>query len=261
MTEAASGTPKWQLRLRVELEHKDKFSSLSAREWRTLLGTRTLCSSNHDTVLALDFPHYCTDATEGCGGAKGWCYTFQGRQANASHHQRVAMVDQLAQMHPQLFAETVRKEVHESVERGELQYPNIRVSGSGELMEKHVEALVAVSALGVHVWGFTKRLRVWKLLKQQGIELLFSIDRTSPQSAVEDAAKSGVRFAYTSTAVDDLPPEGTLVAFPLHRGGKVREVVDASMLCPKVVEDFYYGSRAKGWCQDRCKRCHLKAGD
>jgi hypothetical protein len=249
--------PKWQLRLQSELAYKDAYADLTLSEWRALLHERRLCSSNHDTVLALDFPHYCSDATEACGGANGWCYTFQGRQSSSAHHEKVMLVDQLAQQQADLFADTVAAEVSEAVSKGLIKYANIRVSGSGELTERHVPALLALSARGVHVWGFTKRLKVWAPLTAGGIELLFSVDSTTPRQVQDDAASLGARFSYTSTGVTDVPPDRTVVTFPLHRGGKVREVVDSGSLCPKVVEDFYYGNRMPGWCQARCQRCHL----
>lgn len=246
------------LRLDQEMAHKHQFDSLSKVEWQSLLTKRKVCSTNHDTGLCLDFPHFCSEATTGCGGPEGWCYTFQGHQSSAAHHEKVMMVDQLAAAFPGLFGDAVAKEVREACARQLLAYPNVRVSGSGEIHERHLDALVEVRSRGVHVWGFTKRLKLWTLLAEANINLIFSVDSTTSIDTVREARRLGARLSYTSLSVSDVPPEGTVVTFPLHRGGKVREVVETTTLCPKVLEDYFDNQRRPNWCQTRCHRCHLQ---
>lgn len=251
---------KWMARLEKELAHKSKFDNLSHQDWLSILRTRKVCSTNFDTGLCLDFPHYCSDATSGCGGEHGWCYTFQGRQSSASHNEKVMLVDQLAISHPSLFGDAVAGEVMAACRTKILPYPNIRVSGSGEINERHLDALEAVYSHGIHIWGFTKRLKLWEMLAQRGIELIFSVDCTTSLDILAKARKLGARLSYTSLNVSDVSPEGTIVTFPLHRGGKVREVVKDTVLCPKVLEDYFDGQRRPTWCQTRCHRCHLRDG-
>ena len=250
--------PRWRIRLNKELAHREEFASFDATAWRALFRTRSVTSLNHDTVLALDWPHYCAHATEACGGARGWCYTFQGRQASELHNRHVAMVDALARKKPALFAEIVHAEVTKEVAKGTLSYPNLRVSGSGEIVEAYVPALSEILRLGVWLWGFTRNLRVAARLQELGVSMIFSCDRTSDPAVVKKARSMGLRLGYSSADVSDIPPEGTVVTFPVHRVGRVQEVVDAPSLCPKVLSDFFHDSRPKAYCQSHCRRCHLK---
>src|SRR5208283_5819688 len=99
----ADSIPRWRLRLDKELAFRDEFSGLSEVEWSVLLKTRHVTSSNNDTVLSLDWPHFCANATPACGGPNGWCYTFQGNQAGKLHNRHAAMVDVLARNFPDIF--------------------------------------------------------------------------------------------------------------------------------------------------------------
>jgi hypothetical protein len=254
---ATSAFPRWRVRLEKELAHVGEFESLDEAEWASLLRVRSVTSRNHDTVLSLDWPHYCAHSTPACGGPEGWCYTFQGNQASIAHNRHAAMVDQLAINEPALFARTVRVEVEKAVASGQLAYPNLRLAGSGETIDAYVPALAEVVRHGVRVWGFTRNIRLAERLREAGVAVIVSCDRTSPPGFVERVTRSDFPIAYTSTGVDDHPPAETLVTFPVHRVGRVREVVDAPTLCPKVLADFLDDSRPEAFCQRYCQRCHL----
>lgn len=247
---------RWRQRLDKELAFRSEFESLDELSWRKLLKTRRVASSNHDTVLALDWPHFCANATPSCGGPNGWCYTFQGNQAGKLHNRHAAMVDVLARRFPAVFAEKVKEEVVEAVVAGQMPYPNLRYSGSGEVVEAYLPALQMIQKSGVHLWGFTRSLRLAEELRALGAGVIISCDGTSPEGFIERAVRAGFPLGYTSECVNDIPPEGTLVTFPVHRVGRVREVVNTSTVCPKVLADFLDDSRPKGSCQLVCKRCH-----
>src|SRR5262245_55962925 len=83
---------RWRKRLAKELAFRAEFERLDSAAWKSLLATRSVTSTNHDTVLSLDWPHYCAYATVACGGPNGWCYTFQGRQTSQLHNRHAAMV-------------------------------------------------------------------------------------------------------------------------------------------------------------------------
>ena len=249
--------PKWKKMLSRELTAANRFLSWDEATWRSFLRNgRRITSSNHDTVLSLDWPHYCVHATDGCGGDNGWCYTFTGFQSGEAHVNKVGMVDALARRFPALFAERVHKEVTAEVNSGKLDYPNLRYSGSGEVTPHHIDAITKISNLGVHLWGFTRRIDVALKLQRIGAGVLFSVDKTTAPEVVEEVGREGILVAYNSSGVDDAPPEGAFVVFPLHRGGRVREVVDAPALCPKVVHEFFQQRRPEHACQRFCTRCH-----
>jgi hypothetical protein len=252
-------TPKWRTRLAKEREHTSSFEGMTVAEWRVLMRGQSLLSTNHDTVVALDWPHYCTNATAACGGPKGYCYTFQGHQASSNHDRHVARVDVLARVHPELFGELVCDEVTALVAKGTLPYPNLRYSGSGEFTRAHLKGIRSVHERGVRLWGFTRNIDMAAQLKKWGIGVLLSCDRTTSAENIEEARSFGVGLAYVSADVSDTPPPGTVVTFPIHRGGRVREVVDSDTLCPKVVDDFFFDRRPRASCQFRCTRCHLVA--
>jgi hypothetical protein len=249
-------SPRWARKLKRELAVGRKYSGFSESEWQDELVGKRITSSNHDTYLALDWPHYCYAATVACGGANGWCYTFQGHQASRSHESRVALVDALAREAPTLFAQTVVHEVMEAVSQGHLPYPNLRYSGSGECAEHHLPALSLVAAAGVRLWGFTRQPSIAVAIRTFGGAVIFSCDKTTDASSLAEARRHGLPLAYTSSDVSDIPPEGTLVVFPLHRGGRVREVVQHDAICPKVLDDFFLERRPPNSCQSRCIRCH-----
>jgi hypothetical protein len=248
--------PRWRKRLEKELSFRRGFADLDERGWRDLLRIRRISSSNHDTVLSLDWPHFCANATVACGGPEGWCYTFQGNQAGASHNRHAAMVDVLARGYPELFGEAVAREVHDAVGKGLLPYPNLRYSGSGEVVEAYVPALDQTIRRGVRLWGFTRNLRVAETLRNMGAGVIVSCDRTSFSAFIARARAEGFPLGYSSTGVTDGPPAGTVVTFPVHRVGRVREVVDSASVCPKVLADFLDDSRPAGMCQRFCQRCH-----
>jgi hypothetical protein len=248
--------PRWRQRLEKELAFRSEFVDLNEGDWQKLLQKRRIASSNHDTVLSLDWPHFCGHATQACGGIEGWCYTFQGNQAGKLHNRHAAMVDVLARAFPTLFAEAVLAEVIEAVEKGLLPYPNIRYSGSGEVTEAYLPALAQTAALGVRLWGFTRNLAVAEALRQMGAAVIISCDRTSGDDFIRRGQEAGFPLAYTSSGVMDHPPQGTVVTFPIHRVGRVREVVDSPSLCPKVLSDFLDDCRPEFACQRFCQRCH-----
>ena len=222
-----------------------------------LLSTIDPLSVNHDTGFSLDWPHYCSFATEACGGERGWCYTFAGFHVSKSQAQKVALNDVMARRLPLQFAQRVVTCVQAHVSSGRLPYPNLRFSGSGEITLHHIDALEAIDELGVQLWGFTKNPIVAERLSTIGVAVIFSSDRTSDPSHVERARNYGVKLAYSSVGVDDRPPGEIFVTFPVHVSGRVTEVVDHPSVCPKVVEEFLHGTRTPGWCQERCQRCHL----
>jgi hypothetical protein len=248
--------PKWEVRLARERTASAEFTGWTEPQWRSALLTWRVTSANHDTGLALDWPHYCLHATDLCGGPAGWCYTFQGNQAWKNHDRKVVMVDILARTQRQLFAELVTREVHEAVGEGVLAYPNLRYSGSGEMTRAHLPALKLIAANSIHLWGFTRQLDLVEPLRQIGAGVLFSCDRSTSSEAFQTARELRVGLAYTSSSIDDSPPPNTVVVFPLHRGGRVKEVVDSEGLCPKVLEDFMYDERSERFCQTKCHRCH-----
>jgi len=183
---------------------------------------------------------------------------ISGESGRKTHNRHAAMVDVLATTEPILFGEIVELEVRRAVERGMLTYPNIRYSGSGEIVEAYVPALLEVERRGIRLWGFTRSLRYARLLRDIGVSVIVSCDQTSPLDVVERARKDDFPLGYSSVGVEDEPPEGTLVTFPVHRVGRVREVVDTPSLCPKVLSDYFDDSRPEGYCQRLCSRCHLE---
>lgn len=249
-------TPKWRRMLDRELAQRSNFERLSVDEWRRLLRARSVTSTNHDTVLSLDWPHYCVAASVACGGASGYCYTFTGLLAGNGHIRKVAMVDVLAMRFPELFAETVIAEVDRAVGAGALPYRNLRYSGSGELTIKHINALALVAEGGVHLWGFTKSIEVAKALHEAGIAVIVSYDRSTPRPLIASANKEGLPLAYSSDGVEDIPPSESVVVFPIHRSGRIQEVADVPRLCPKVVHEYLNQERPAGTCQTVCQRCH-----
>jgi hypothetical protein len=249
---------KWRLRLNEELSFGTQFKGWSSDKWRNYLTKRRVLSDNYDTVVSLDWPHFCSGATEGCGGDHGWCYTLGGQLGGSSKRSsRAAITDRLARDYPKLFSEIVGGEVDQLVKSGRLPYPNLRFSGSGEIHNSHLPALIALTERGIHLWGFSRNLRVATRLREAGIAVLFSSDSTTPEQTVVEALRSGLKLAYTSTGVDDHPPLDTFVVFPLHRSGSVREVVDSPGVCPKVLEEYLEGRRRRAACQFHCKRCHM----
>ena len=252
----AEPKPRWRQRLEKELAFHPEFDDLDETAWRALLKTRRVASSNNDTVLSLDWPHFCAHATPACGGPQGWCYTFQGNQAGKLHNRHAAMVDVLARNFPALFAEQVTAEVSAAVKAGMLPYPNIRYSGSGEVVEAYVPALRGINERGVRLWGFTRNLRLAHQLREMGAGVIISCDKSSPADFIEQASAAGFPLGYSSNGVHDIPPKGTVVTFPVHRVGRVREVVDSPSVCPKVLADFLDDCRPKASCQLICQRCH-----
>lgn len=248
--------PKWVRMLKRELRERACYEGMSFSEWNLLLQKRNVTSLNHDTVLSLDWPHYCTESSEACGGPNGWCYTFLGPQASRYHIRKVAMVDVLAVEFPELFAENVVDEVLRAMKKGLILDPNIRYSGSGELRQEHVRALSLVREKGLSLWGFTRNITIAEALRRSDIAVIYSYDKYTPSNKVMDARNKGFRLAYTSLGVDDFPPVPSFVVFPLHRSGNVPEVVDAVNLCPKVVNEYFCHKRSVGTCQTLCKRCH-----
>jgi hypothetical protein len=247
---------RWRKRLAKELVFRPEFSALDETAWRGLLRKRRITSSNHDTVVSLDWPHFCANATPACGGLRGWCYTFQGNQAGVLHNRHAAMVDVLARTYPDLFGETVAAEVQDAVRSELLPYPNLRYSGSGELVEAYIPALEQVTRRGVHLWGFTRNLSLAQKLRGLGAAVIISCDKTSPAGLGLEATAAGFPLAYSSNGVSDPPPWGTVVTFPVHRVGRVREVVDSPTVCPKVLADFLDDRRPEAACQWICRRCH-----
>lgn len=247
---------RWKKHLRKELGYQREFTGLDVSAWRALLRKSHITSQNHDTFIAIDWPHYCSHASVNCGGAKGWCYTFQGFQASNSHARKVAMNDVLAREQPELFAEVVSEEVFAATADKNLAYPNIRFSGSGETTFRHLKALERLLNKGIVVWGFTRNLKLAVESKRRGISAILSIDASTASSKVLEAQSYRLPLAFTSSSVEERPPDGTVVTFPLHRSGRVSEVVDADSLCPKVVEEFFNGKRQSNYCQQRCHRCH-----
>jgi len=249
---------KWRVRLEKELDAQDLFKKLSDDALISKMNASRITSANHDTVISLDFPHYCVGATDGCGGENGWCYTFQGALASQAHHEKVAFNDILAKKFPDALSAKVVKEVNRATEKGEIPYSNLRFCGSGEASKHHVVVLGLIKSAGVSVWGFSRNLVVANMLRDVGVHVQISCDKTSSKKFIESAVLGGFPLAYTSTTFDDKPPYGTNVVFPLHRSGRVSEVVDAAGLCPKVVEEFFSQQRRPRYCQDLCTRCHSK---
>lgn len=248
--------PKWKSRLATEREYIRAFERLNEHRLHETGRDGSILSSNHDTVITLDWPHYCSYATEACGGPQGWCYTFAGFHVTPAQARKVALNDVLARRAPRLLADLVSREVMEAVRQRRIRYPNLRFSGSGEVHPSHIPALVEIASRGIQLWGFTKNPHVARALKAESISVLFSCDQTTPAAHLLKARSMGVPLAYTSTGVNDRPPVGTLVTFPVHVSGRVSEVVDDRTLCPKVEEEFLAGVRTPAWCQARCKRCH-----
>lgn len=252
-----SGLKKWKIRLGEELSLRESFDGWNSDQWRQKLKTTNLLSDNYDTVVSLDWPHYCGGATKGCGGKDGWCYTLGGQLGGgAKRSKRAAMTDSLARHHPDLFGEIVATEIGKLVSMQEIQYPNLRFSGSGEVHPAHLPAILQVKYRGINLWGFSRNIRMAIALRQHEINVLFSCDATTPANRIAEAQKHGLRLAYTSTGVSDNPPEGTFVTFPLHRSGKVKEIVLSTSVCPKVEQEYLEGKRTPAACQTRCARCH-----
>jgi hypothetical protein len=166
------------------------------------------------------------------------------------------LVDTLARNFPQIFGELVAREVYKAVDDGQIPYPNLRYSGSGEVVLEYIAALTCVIARGIHLWGFTRDIQIARALRQIGAGVIVSLDKTSAPELAKAAVEERFGIAYSSSGIEDLPPPQTFVTFPVHRIGRVREVVDASSICPKVLADFYAEHRPAGYCQAACHRCH-----
>ncbi len=249
-------TEKWRQLLAQELQYRNALTGQSTEKLTELCKRSKLLSGNIDTGVSLDFPHYCTGATPLCGGPRGWCYTFSGRHCSEGHHQKVALIDVLSVKEPELLAATVLTEVDNARVKGLVSSMNLRYAGSGEVAPHHLPALKIISSKGIKLWGFTKRLDVALSLRAIGASVLFSWDSSSKLDLVQEAVTNGFQLAYTSADALDRPEIPSFVVFPLHRQGRVREVVDCSNLCPKVVEEYLTDTRRPGACQSRCTRCH-----
>lgn len=249
---------RWKYRLKKESSYNDFFNSLDLNNFLLFIQKKRLTSQNHDTGLAIDWPHFCLHATTACGGKNGYCYTFSGFQATKAHDQHVAMVDSFARRFPEYFAEKVAKEVTQGVCEGKLSSKNLRYSGSGETHQDHIPALSLIIEHGIHLWGFTRNIDIAIKLNNIGARSIFSVDCTTSPSVVKKALQNDIPIGYVSSGVDDLPSFNPLVIFPCHRGGNVNEVADHPSLCPKVLYDFYHSKRPAGSCQFNCLRCHLK---
>jgi hypothetical protein len=257
VTTANSAKKKWQIRLEEELSLRQPFDSWSLEQWRKKLKNTKLLSDNYDTVVSLDWPHYCGGASLGCGGENGWCYTLGGQLGGgAKRSKRAAMTDSLARNYPALFAEIVAVEVNTLAAANEISYPNLRFSGSGELHPAHLPAMFQLKDRGVNLWGFSRNISMAIELRDYSINVIFSCDITTPIEKIREARRNGLQLAYTSTGVSDAPPEGAFVTFPLHRSGKVREIVVADSVCPKVEQEYLEGKRTRAACQTKCMRCH-----
>lgn len=256
LKEVPLAKPKWQKLLRKELEHSRSYEGLSRDALIGLLKKNGVLSDNYDTVVSLDFPHYCIGATDGCGGESGWCYTFQGFQSLTAHSSKVGLVDFCIRNYPEIVVSKIVEEVNGLVRKGLLPYPNLRFSGSGEVAAMHIDALKEISNHGINLWGFSRNIRVASILKSAGIKVIFSCDNTTSQEMVQQALESGLSIAYTSCDVTDAPAYEVEVVFPLHRGGKVKQVVNHPMNCPKVISEYFSHSREPASCQLICTRCH-----
>jgi hypothetical protein len=169
------------------------------------------------------------------------------------------MIDVLARRFPALFGTAVRREVEAATRSGVLRNPNLRYAGSGEVTKDHLPALRQIKDGGVWLWGFTRSLQVARALQQEHIAVLFSCDRSTAPATLMGARDAGLPLAYSSDGVDDMPPPDTVVTFPVHRVGRVREVVDVASLCPKVLLEYLDDTRPEGMCQTACSRCHRPA--
>jgi hypothetical protein len=252
-----SSTDKWKLRLKLELDMGSEFKGLKADEWNLKLSRKRLVNDNYDTVISLDWPHYCSHATKGCGGPNGWCYTLGGQiGGNKARSLRAAMTDRLARDYPDVFAEIVHKEILQFVKNKKINYPNIRFSGSGEVHQNHFAALIALKNKGVQLWGFSRNPKFAIELQEHGISVLFSCDATTPEQNLEYAKNNGLKLAYTSLGVSDVPKFEAFVVFPVHRSGRVREIADTRNVCPKISQEFLTGKRKPASCQKVCTLCH-----
>jgi hypothetical protein len=254
--ENVQATLKWQRLLKKEIAHSKSLAQLSRDEVFKRVKKQGILSANSDTVASLDFPHYCIGATEGCGGAKGWCYTFQGFQSLSAHSSKVGLVDYCIRTYPEMVVNLIVKEIQALVNKGQLPYPNLRFSGSGEVAAIHIGLLTEIKRRGIQLWGFSRNIKVATELKSAGIHVIFSCDQTTPTHLVDQAIGLQVPLAYTSCNVKDLPSYEVAVVFPLHRGGRVRQVADHMMNCPKVIEEYFDHSRTQASCQNVCRRCH-----
>jgi len=247
---------KWKKRLKRELAFHKEFEDLSIQEINERISQTKLLSDNYDTVCSLDLPHYCSGATSSCGGEQGWCYTFQGFQSLDNHLRKTSFLDFCIKFHLGSVVHKILGELSVLVDKKLIPYPNLRYSGSGELTAHHIPLLRKLSDNSIHVWGFTKNLDIAIELHKVGISVIFSYDKTSDLKMVNRAHLEGIPLAYTSEGVEDSPAFDTAVVFPLHRGGKVKEIVEHERLCPKVVEEFLGGKRQASSCQIHCTRCH-----
>jgi hypothetical protein len=251
---------KWRERLAKEIHKRKKYLRLSDHELRELIVRRTILSSNYDTKISLDFPHFCTGASLGCGGPQGWCYTFQGALARDAHHNKVAFNDAACLRLPEEFAVKVFTEISSAVAAGALKYPNLRFNGSGEATGHHVPVLRRLVELGVQVWGFSKNIQLLSTLREAGVSVMYSYDKTTSSEDVNKAVSDKFSLAYTSVGVKDFPLKGAKVVFPLHRSGHIKEVVESDALCPKVVDEYLNQTRSPDYCQSKCNRCHNSRG-
>lgn len=247
---------KWKMRLQRELRFHKEFKSVSFDEMIERISKTRFLSDNYDTVCSLDLPHYCSGATSSCGGEEGWCYTFQGFQSLESHLKKTSFLDFCIKYHLDSVLSKILDEIKVLVDKKLIPYPNLRYSGSGELAAHHIPLLRKLADNGVLVWGFTKNIDIAIELHNIGISVIFSHDKSSDLKKVNRAHLEGIPLAYTSEGVNDSPIFHTAVVFPLHRGGKVKEIVEHESLCPKVVDEFLGEKRKASSCQNYCTRCH-----
>jgi hypothetical protein len=248
--------PKWRKRLKLEQSYIKHFEEFSEEDLIDKANSTSFLSSNHDTVVSLDWPHFCYFATEACGGVSGWCYTLTGINMTDSQAKKSALTDVVARRYPNIFAERVESELRLHIKRKTIKYLNLRYSGAGELHPDHLNAILAIKTKGINLWGFTKNPKLALILIENNISVLYSCDLTTSRNQIEWARNNNIPLAYSSDGIHDIPPENTFVTFPIHVSGRVSELVDHNTLCPKVVEEFLNGDRTPAWCQQRCKRCH-----
>lgn len=193
-------------------------------------------SSNPKCSISLDLPLLYCQPTSVCAQV---CYAAQGRQYYRKSVVKSLAVDRLIKLDAEHVA---RKMVDEAAGR------NIRIAGSGEILPSHAPLLSYVERFGGEWWGMTRRIDTHRALPS----LMFSIDRTTPESTLEyvNTQVPVSRRTYLRRPQD--PPSALEVAvtFPTH--GQLTNYANKVPLhdtdCPvdrKVMEGCW-----------RCKRCY-----
>ena len=128
---------------------------------------------------------------------------------------------------------------------------NVRLSGSGDLQQRHVHALhlLAEACPDTVFWGMTRKPEIADKVNNRvkNLKLLVTVDHTSPDSTwfYDGAMCFGPRMPEDTVLPDD---DRILVVFPYHFRGKVARGVQTHPKDCQAVWHKITGCRQCGRC-------------